>query len=439
MSDANAALRDLLAAGSAPVPKLFKGGTHRCVPPEDTVRRVSPLFDMMGITRVADVTGLDHIGIPVVVVSRPNSRSLSVSQGKGVDLPAARASAVMESVEAWHAERIAAPVKLATYEELRWSHTLADVTALPADAGSGFHPHLDLLWTESWDLLGQTPTWVPYELVHTRFTLPRPTGTGCFLASSNGLASGNHVIEAVIHGICEVVERDATTLWHLLDPDAAAATRVDLATVRNPDARTVLDLYERAGVDVAVWETTTADIGVPSFFCVITEGDDPFRRMHSAAGMGCHPVRTVALLRALTEAAQSRLTVTAGSREDVARDDYDRVRNPDVLARERALLRGRHARSFDSGPGFDADTFDADLAWLLERLKNAGITQVLAVDLTLPHLRIPVVRVVIPGLESASMLDGWVPGPRARALRGGVAGPPPVASDHACDSEGSAR
>lgn len=419
MSTANAALRDLLAPSSVPVPKSFKGGTHRCVRPEDTLSRVRPLFGLMGITRVADITGLDHIGIPVVVVSRPNSRSLAVSQGKGADLHAAQASAVMESIEAWHAERITAPVKLATYEELRWSHTLADVTTLPADAGSGFHPHLDLLWTKGWDLLGQTSTWVPYELVHTRFTLPRPTGSGCFLASSNGLASGNHVIEAVIHGICEVVERDATTLWHMLDPESAASARIDLATVTDPDVRTLLDLYDRAGVEVAVWETTT-DIGVPAFFCVITERDDGFRRMHSAAGMGCHPVRTVAVARALTEAAQSRLTIIAGSRDDVARDDYDRVRNPDVLARERALLQGTPTRSFDDGPGFDSDTFDDDLAWLLERLKSTGITQVVAVDLTLPQLRVPVVRVVIPGLESASMLDGWVPGPRVQALRSGV-------------------
>jgi len=52
----------------------------------------------MGITRVANVTGLDHVGIPVVMACRPNARGLAVSQGKGLTLDAAKASAVMESI-----------------------------------------------------------------------------------------------------------------------------------------------------------------------------------------------------------------------------------------------------------------------------------------------------------------------------------------------------
>ncbi len=54
---------------------------------------------VMGISRVTNVTGLDTVGIPLVMVCRPNSRSISVSQGKGCDLDAAKASGVMESVE----------------------------------------------------------------------------------------------------------------------------------------------------------------------------------------------------------------------------------------------------------------------------------------------------------------------------------------------------
>ncbi len=69
--------------------KGFRDGTHRAVPPKDTVARVRRFLPVMGITRVANVTGLDTVGIPVVMVCRPNSRSISVSQGKGCDLDAA--------------------------------------------------------------------------------------------------------------------------------------------------------------------------------------------------------------------------------------------------------------------------------------------------------------------------------------------------------------
>lgn len=72
---------------------------NRSVPPAETVARVRRFMPAFGITRIANVTGLDTIGIPVVMVCRPNSRSISVSQGKGPDLDAARASGLMESVE----------------------------------------------------------------------------------------------------------------------------------------------------------------------------------------------------------------------------------------------------------------------------------------------------------------------------------------------------
>jgi YcaO-like protein with predicted kinase domain len=78
----------------------------------------------MGITRIANVTGLDSVGIPVVMVCRPNSRSVAVSQGKGIDLGSAHASGLMEAAELYHAETITLPMRLATYEELRYQHNV---------------------------------------------------------------------------------------------------------------------------------------------------------------------------------------------------------------------------------------------------------------------------------------------------------------------------
>jgi ribosomal protein S12 methylthiotransferase accessory factor len=89
-----------------PVSKLFRHGTHRLLAPEETVARAGRFMPVMGITRIANVTGLDRIGIPVVMVCRPNARSLAVAQGKGLDLALAKASGLMEAVEAYHAEHI---------------------------------------------------------------------------------------------------------------------------------------------------------------------------------------------------------------------------------------------------------------------------------------------------------------------------------------------
>src|SRR5438045_3016271 len=127
-------------------PKGFRAGTHRIYAPEDTIRRVEPFSRQMQITRVADVTGLDNIGVPVAVACRPCSRSLSVSQGKGLTIAAAKASALMESIELYHAERIALPIKYNSFVDLVADHRLADVDALPKTTHRRFHAHKAMPW-----------------------------------------------------------------------------------------------------------------------------------------------------------------------------------------------------------------------------------------------------------------------------------------------------
>jgi YcaO-like protein with predicted kinase domain len=406
----------LLPNSRASVAKAFRLGTHRAVPPEETLARVRPFMSAMGITRIANITGLDRIGIPVVMVCRPNSRSLAVSQGKGLDLAAAKASALMESVEDYHAERIALPLKLGSYEDLRSSHRLVDASQLPRTTRSSFAPSLPGLWIEGYDLLQQEPVWVPYDLVHLRCTLPRLADHGWYGPSSNGLASGNHLLEAISHAICEVVERDATTLWWLRREGAREATRLDLATVDDPGCRQVLTRYERAGIVVAAWEMTS-DVGLPAFQCAIGEAvEDPLHLLPVYWGGGCHPTREVALLRALTEAAQSRLTFIAGSRDDKGRRDYQRLGDPDTIRRTTAALRaGGPLRRYHDVPTFEGETFEADVAWELDRLRAVGVERVVMVDLTRPGCGLPVVRVVIPGLEAENG-PGYVYGARAVAL-----------------------
>jgi YcaO-like protein with predicted kinase domain len=391
-------------------------GTHRLIPPEATVARVQSLLPLMGITRVANVTGLDTIGIPVVMVIRPNARSLSVSQGKGAELASARASGLMEAIELYHAEHITHPLKLATFNELRFTHRMVDVSALPALSVSQFHGHFRTLWIEGRSLFDEGSTWVPYELVHMDYTLPLPSGSGSFLMSSSGLASGNHLLEAVNHALCELIERDATTLFRLSGQEAQRRLRVDPSTVDDPGCRALLEQYARARVEVGIWDTSS-DVGVAAFSCTIVDSDpEPQRPIGPMGGMGCHPCRAVALSRALTEAAQSRLTLITGARDDVrhmgpqgSEEELEAaVRMRDTLVAE------PRAHRFQDAPDFQAGTLEEDHSWLLGRLRAAGLGEAVVVDLTRPHFGIPVVRVIVPGLEPLNDIPGYMPGARAR-------------------------
>src|SRR3954466_15824512 len=208
--------------------KQHREGTHRTVKPEVTLEHLRPVVPSIGVTRVAVITGLDTIGIPVVMVCRPNGRSLSVSQGKGVDLTSAKVSGIMEALEAWHAEHVLLPLRLATYRELRAVARVVDVEQLPRQPRSRFHPDLSLLWIEGTDVFTAERVWIPYECVHLDFRAPGPQGSGCFLASGTGLAAGNHQLEAVSHALCEVVERDAFAMWDERGEAQRASRRLDL-------------------------------------------------------------------------------------------------------------------------------------------------------------------------------------------------------------------
>ncbi|MEZ4310428.1 MAG: YcaO-like family protein [Polyangiaceae bacterium] len=343
--------------------KRFRDGTHRAALPEDTLSRARPLLPVLGITRIANVTGLDTIGLPVVMVCRPNARSLSVAQGKGLSLAAAKASGVMESIETWHAERILSPLKIASARELRLTHRLAETAGLPRLSVSGFHEDRRLPWIEGTDLLSREAVWVPHELVHMDYTRSLPGGGGSFLMTSSGLASGNHPLEALTHAVCELVERDAFTLWRMAGEARQRRTRVDLTTVSDAACREVLGVYERAGVEVSVWEITS-DIGIPAFTAAIVDGSpNPQRPMGPMGGHGCHPDRGVALLRALTEAAQSRLTIITGSRDDLSAGPAG---TEGALEAARQALSRHHrepvVRAVHDAPTFESDTPDGDLA-----------------------------------------------------------------------------
>lgn len=395
--------------------KVLRRGTHRSQALEQSLARALRLAPILGITRVANVTGLDTVGIPVVMVCRPNSRSVAVSQGKGIDLASARVSGLMESAELYHAETITAPLRLATYEELRYQHDVVDVDTLPRTSVSRFHPNLRLLWCEGLDLLSGEIVLVPYEMVHTCCSIPMPDGHGCFAASSNGLASGNDAMEAISHGICEVVERDANTVWSLRPEEKQDENRLDLASVDDELCQEIIGKFENAGLAVAVWDITS-DIGIAAFACCIVPQQEGAMWHPSVDwGHGCHPDRQVALLRALTEAAQTRLTLISGLRDDFGRETYGQLLDPDVAkAIRQRILASAPTRRFQDISHWDGETLEEDVEWELSCLSKAGITRVVAVDLTKTEFGLPVFRVVIPGLE-AILESGYVPGRRGRA------------------------
>src|SRR5689334_8075161 len=227
------------------------------------------------------------------------------------------ASALMEAIEGFHAEEIGKG-RRASYRQIAADGAVVDPVTL-CTTGQAFDADATISWLEGFDLLRRELCWVPAEIVHTDYTQPLD---GFFLAGSNGLASGNHRVEAISAAICELVERDAVAVWSASGIRARARRGLDAASVDDPDCRALLATYDKAGIDVRLWNVTT-EIGIPVFVCDIRDPSpaEP-RRLRRFHGAGCHPDRTIALIRALTEAAQTRLTYITGIRDDLLPAEY---------------------------------------------------------------------------------------------------------------------
>ena len=372
----------------------------------------------MGITRLGNVTGLDRIGIPVAIAVRPNSRSVAVSQGKGLSLEQAMASALMEATELYHGEDIAARTRTLSYPALS-AKAVAVSPMLFAGTGIPLPEGSEIPWIEGYDLLRGEWCWVPWEIVHTDYTLPTVHSGKHFLSGTNGMGAGNHLLEALSAAICELIERDAVALWNASGLAQRAARRLDMASIGDADCVRLLEKYAKARVLPRVWDVTS-DIGVPAFICDLTaevdRGPSGLRRFR---GSGCHPNRVVALTRALTEAAQIRLTYITGNRDDLHPSDYQETPQEKLGG---ALLdvasQAAAPRSFLAASTFEVDDVALDVRWLLDRLRSSGMARAVAVDLTRDDLGIPVVRVIIPGLEWNCTHPDYVPGPRALRMRG---------------------
>ena len=360
---------------------------------------------------MGDITGLDRIGIPVAVAVRPNSRALAVAQGKGATPVIARVSAIMEAADSWHAEDIADRFHRTSYAELAGCDSVAD-PAMLARTAQPFDPAVVTDWIAATDLMGGGPCWLPAECVSTDYRLPRAAGYGYFAATTNGLAGGGHLLEAAITGICEVIERDAVTLMHT-SPDTGHHLRIDQDSVDDDGCCQLLARCAAAGMIVRLWNATS-DLGVATFRCELTDPTDPALRIY--AGTACHLSRAAALAGAIAEAAQARLTIIGGMRDDTVPDDYA-TEGPVAMAGFLASLAPLGRADFHDAPDLASADLGADLRCLLGRLRGAGITRVAAVDLTDPDIGLPVVKIVVPGLEGRLGHPDYTPGRRSRRRR----------------------
>lgn len=383
--------------------KYFKG-THRIIPPNETIKNNEEKCKIAGITRITEITHLDRIGLPVFSAIRPTSQdgAISIYGGKGISSEHAKASAMMEGFERYSAEKQDENLVTGTVSEISSKGNTIDIESLnlPKDFKKENIELFNLEWNICHDLISGDDYYVPSNAIYHPYVLEDNSCQSLFKSNTNGLASGNSLEEAILHGMFEVIERDA---WSIFELTHKNYKQIDLDSIESETVNDAISKFSENDIKIKLMDFT-ADVNIPT---IAASADDTLLKDAGllTLGIGTHLDPEVAVLRALTEVAQSRATQIHGAREDTVRADFARTAGYERMKRinkyyfqeedEKIRLSDIENRSTDS------ITKDIDI--VLDELKSNEIEHVLYYDLTRPELNVNVVRVIIPTMELYSI------------------------------------
>ena len=339
-----------------------------------------------GVTRLADISGLDRPGLPVWQAVRPAGRALSVHQGKGATALSAQIGACCEAIESHCAENAPPDGPICRFDALPERERAPDLADF-ARSRSEAPPGEPIRWTRARDPFSGGTLWLPHDFVSLDLTRP---GMRWIERSSAGLGLGADLDRALEVALLEVAERDAVGEWQRRPLAGRMDDIVDSRTIPYGWFGAWSERLAGLGIDIACF-APRAMAGVPAAVCWIGGAEAFGRGYRSFSGSACHPDPEHALFKALAEALQSRLTFIAGVRDDILPSHY-RTRGSPVPRAAAATEGGRAWQGVaPSEPGWRL---------LAGRLADAGYGRIAVKRLDAGLEGVAVVKAFVAGLGS---------------------------------------
>lgn len=355
-----------------------------------------------GITRVVDVTKLDVIDVPVFCSIRPKSESLSVNAGKGVLPIEAKVGAYMECLEFAISEKsklLYEPkvMRLEDYKEYLKIRGFSLLDFCPIHKVE-IDPQQEIHLTECVSIIDKKERfYIPSELVHH----PYKSESVIFGSSTNGLASGNDVEEAILHATFEVIERHICTLNKFRNQ----LQKLSLSSIDDIEIKGLIDKCIQNDIEVIV-KVMVGSI-LPFASCYLIDRSHNVRVV-LADGHGCHLDFSIAIKRAIVEAIQSRMSHIHGGRDDITDgEQYIAKKGLDTdSVRRRAVEKVKHDYigeiAYEELKKFNkvGTSIEEALEVTLSCLKESGFNDVFLHDYSYVENRLGFVKVIIPKMEN---------------------------------------
>ncbi len=442
--------------------KYFENGyitSHRTKSAEDTISEILPATHKIGVTRISDITYLDKLYIPNYTTTLPGTDdSIWVYSGKGTTRSYAKAGALMEAIERYSSlsRNYAGSMIQGSHFELSKSYkkVLHSEEVIESVRQGTFDDKTILDYVLGFDLLNNEEVLVPAQLVFSRYTAKPPANSPFLYSHTNGLASGNELEECICHALCEVIERDAVSIADLCSShipyailaginksfrdlditriqrfvdDTTFFPEIDLSGIQEiKPINRLSERFRRCGIPLLIKDITQKEIGITTIVASSAEWiTDEYGFF--AKGYGAHPDAKIALVRAITELSQTRAVNIQGSRDDLKKIKYtmaDQIQNRKwqfIANSSRFTGKGANGGIIEFSKVNSYCSIDIldDVRFILKSLKKAGLRRAIIVDLTNSAIGIPVVRAIVPGLETYEvaklfMNEGALIGRRAK-------------------------
>lgn len=415
-------------------------GTSRIIPVDKTLLHVIEIAKEIGITRIADITYMDKLYIPNYSSVLPGTEDyIWVYSGKGPTKQHAKASAIMESIERFSSLHSSYTKKFVhgTYNELKKSYSILHPYEVIEPLSFDFQDDMFMDYVNGFDIINNEHILVPAGLALFRYNPHSPSINPFAFHHTNGLASGNVLEEAVCHALAEVIERDAISLAQLrasaipfnilynvfnnlqrqgypVKPFSKDKFQDDYTIfpdvlISEEDFNPITKLikkFEKFNVKLIIKDITT-NIKIPTFnvACVEWLSHD---YGYLAEGHGTHPDKRIALLRAITEVSQTRVANIHGARDDLRKIKYNNNNTDDKNAWQ--FMPSKKTINFSEIITYQNEDILDDINLIVKYLKEVGLKKAIIVDLTNPNIKIPVVRAIVPGLETfmiSKSIMGW--------------------------------
>jgi YcaO-like protein with predicted kinase domain len=360
------------------------------------------------ITRVADVTGLDTIGLPVWTACRPPGKVITISAGKGLTKVDAKAGAILEGVELHVAENPNAkdPWVYGPFSDIKGAKIPIDF--LPVSRHVPFNEGTPIAWEPMTDVFRDSMVAVPSDLLWLSQRIRTPFDY--MQSSSNGIAAGVSYEDALLQGAYEVIERDGWAISDFIREQTGRwPPRVSTDGLLPDQVKICIERLSEAKISPFIFDLST-DLQVPIFGCVIL---DPAENSPGAfSGFGCSLDTDIAARRAITEACQARAVYISGGRDDMFRRKFLQLKN--VRSKQLFALYNSLpvAKKFPISPSIDS--VENEWATVNRRLQQFGISECYSrVLYESDDPSFIIVRVICPMLSSAPW-ENWTPNDRCR-------------------------